>query len=323
MGLFSKTSTYDPMSAYTPEQRKSIEALMSLASTGTGGGITLGQQYGGALGSYEQGAQGLAGGSALEQLMSGVNDPNSDMGRARGIYSDFADLGKFNPDDPKWGYAAFNKALAKSGEESASAIERESAIQGNRFGTAILGEKADLAENLNLQRQMRLSEIFQGSQQFAALGAQGLTGLANQVADIAGLNIKYDDYQRQLKDQRAKEALDEYKRARGEELARIDLMNQQWQSPMGTITKKGPSTFAKLLGTVSPVMGTYNEQKYGYTQGQVSISDAVNMAMGAFTGGMGGTGGGATSGASTTGASSYNANTPSYRNSGFSMSGGY
>ncbi len=261
MGLFSKTSTYDPMSAYTPEQRKSIEALMSLASTGTGGGITLGEAYGGPLGFYQQGAQGMAGGQQLEDLMTGAYDPNSDMGKARGIYQGFSDLGQFNPDDPKWGYAAFNKALEKAGAESASALEREAAIGGRRFGTAILGEKADLAENMNLARQQRLSEMFIGAQQFARLGAQGFTGLANQVADIAGLNINYDDYQRQLKDTQAKDQLNEFKRKREEELSRLGLMQNQWQSPMGSITTKSPTMLGKLassvLGGVAGSMGAY------------------------------------------------------------------
>jgi hypothetical protein len=325
MGLFSKKTTYDPMSAYTPEQRKSIEALMSLASTGSGGGLTLGQSYNGALGNYEQGAQGMAGGQQLEDLMTGAYDPNSDMGKARGIYQGFSDLGQFNPDDPRWGYAAFNKALEKAGAESASALEREAAIGGRRFGTAILGEKADLAENMNLQRQQRLSEMFMGAQQFSALGAQGFTGLANQVAQIAGLNINYDDYQRQLKDTKARDALNEFKRTREEELSRLGLMQEQWQNPMGTITKKGPSTLAKMLGEVSPLMGSYNTHKYGYTQGQASISQAVDAAMKILTGGMGSTGYQKPSGNFNPSGiqSSYSPSIPSYQNSGFSMSSGY
>lgn len=278
------------MSAYTPQQRQSIEALMGLAATGTGGGITLGQEYGGPLGFYEQGQQGLAGGNILANLLSGVYSPDSDIGKARNVYEGFAELGKFNPDDPRWGYAAFNKALAKAGEESSDVLERESAISGSRFGTAIQGQKADLAENLNLQRQQRLAEIFQGSQQFAALGAAGFTGLANQVADIAGLNINYDDYQRQLKDQQAKESLMEFQRRRNEELSRIGLMQEQWQNPMGVITKKGPSLFAKMLGEVVPVMGSYNTQRYGYSQGQASIGQAVDAAVKMMTGGVGSTG---------------------------------
>jgi len=256
MGLFSKSTTYDPMSAFTSEQKKSVIGLQNLAATGTGAGITLGGQYGGALGAYDQGQQGLAGGSALQNLLASSVTGTGPYGTSKGVYESLAGLGEFNPDDPKWGYDAFNKALTKAGAESASVLERESAITGDRFGTAIQGQKADLAENLNLQRQQKLSNIWQGSQQFAALGAQGLEGLANETSRLSGLNINYDEYQRQLKDTQAKDSLNEFKRARGEELSRIGLMQDERNSPLGPITTKSPTAFGNLVSTVLDAAGT-------------------------------------------------------------------
>jgi hypothetical protein len=293
MGLFSKKSTYDPMSAYTPEQRKSIEALMSLAATGTGGGITLGEEYGGSLGEFNLTDQTKSGLSALQSLLMSSSDKNSDIGKARTGYENMLGLQAFNPDDPRWGYAAFNKALAKSGAESASVLERESAIQGNRYGTAIGGQKADLAENLNLQRQQALANVWQNSQQIAALGAAGLTGLADQVAQLSGMNITYGDMERQMKDTAALRQYEEFNRGRQEELLRLGLMKDQWQTPMGAITTKGPSTFAKMLGTFNPIMGSYNQQKYGYETGQITIDKAIDTALSFFSGRM--TGGGSLS----------------------------
>ena len=102
---------------------------------------------------------------------------------------------------------------------------------------------------MNLQRQQRLSDIFTNSQQFAALGAQGFTGLANQVSQIAGLNINYDDYQRQLKDKQAKDKLSEFKRAREEELKRLDLMADERRDPLGKITMTQPTAWGKLASS--------------------------------------------------------------------------
>lgn len=280
MGLFSKTSTYDPMSAYTPEQRQAIQALMSLASTGSGGGITLGQKYTGSLGNYQLDPQTLAGGSALEALFG-----STDIQKARDTYTNLADT-KFDPSDPRTGYAAFNRQLEKAGMESSDAINREAAITGNRFGTAILGEKADLAENLNLQRQSALAQLFQQSRASQAMGAAGLQDIARQEQQIAGANIDYGELVRQVKDAEAKDALNEYKRTRDEELSRIGLMQQQWENPMGTITKKGPSTFSKMLGEVIPFVGSYNSAKYGYTQNQTSIGDMVKAVASIATGGQ-------------------------------------
>jgi hypothetical protein len=244
----------------SPEQKRAAAMLLQLGETGSAGGLTLGERYTGPLGFYEQGTQGLAGGTALENLLRGAYSPTSDIGRARSIYEGFADLGKFDPSDPRSGYAAFNRALAKSGKEAESALEREAAIQGRRYGTAIGGEKADLAENLNLQRQQRLAEMFQSSQQFAALGAQGFKGLANQVAEIAGLNINYDDYQRQLKNQEAQDRLMEFKRARNEELERIGILQTEAnRNPyMGISSIPGsPSPFSQLTGSV---LGSFGKQ---------------------------------------------------------------
>jgi hypothetical protein len=285
MGLFSKKSTYDPMSAYTPEQRKSIEALMSLAATGTGGGITLGEEYGGSLGEFNLTDQTKSGLSALQSLLMSSSDKNSDIGKARTGYENMLGLQAFNPDDPRWGYAAFNKALAKSGAESASALEREAAIQGNRYGTAIGGQKADLAENLNLQRQQALANIWQNSQQIAALGAAGLTGLADQVAQLSGMNITYGDMERQMKDTQALRQYEEFNRGRQEELMRLGLMQDQFNNPMGTVTTKSPSTFMRMMGEILPEIGSYNTAKYGYTTNQTSMNQAFNTGVSLLTGG--------------------------------------
>jgi len=294
MGLFSKKTTFDPMSQYTPQQRQSIEALMSLAATGSGGGITLGQKYGGDLGAYDLTDQTKGGLASLQALLGGAYDPNSDMGQARSTYQNLANNSIFDLESDQSGYKAFSKALAKSGQESADVLNREAAMTGQRFGTGIQRQKADLAENLQLQRAQQLANLYQGSQQVAALGAQGLTGLADQVAKLSGLNITYGDMQREMEDARAKEQYGEFLRTRQEELSRLGLMSDQWQNPMGTITTKGPSMFAKMLGTVSPIMGEYNTQKYGYSTGQQSIGKTLNAMMSMAS--MGGFGGASSSG---------------------------
>jgi hypothetical protein len=257
MGLFKTKSTYDPMSQYTPEQRKSIEALMSLASTGTGGGITLGTAYDGSLGSYDLTDQTRSGLASLQSLLNSAYDPNSDMGQARSVYQNQANNSIFDLESDESGYKAFNKALTKSGKESSDVLNREAAISGNRFSTSMGAQKADLAENLQLQRAQQLANLYQSSQSVAALGAQGLTGLANQVANISGLNITYGDMQRQMEDARAKEQYNEFLRQRNEELSRLDLMNAERSNPLGTISMSSPSAFGKIASGVLTAVGTY------------------------------------------------------------------
>lgn len=270
MGLFStKTSTYDPMSAYRPEQQEAIKALMGLAATGSGGGITLGTQYAGDLGYYDQTPGELASLYGLQNLAGG-----DEINTAKDVYSRMAN-NKFNPDDPSSGYASFSRALAKAGKESEDVLNREAAMTGSRFGTAISGRKADLAADMANQRGMFLSDLYNQSENRALQGASGMQSLVGTQQNLLLQIAMQSAIERELKNQQAQDQYNEFQRARSEELGRIGLMQEQWQNPMGVITKKGPSTFAKMVGEVIPFMGSYNTQKYGYTTNQTSISDAI------------------------------------------------
>lgn len=287
MGFFSaKSTTYDPMSAYTPQQRQAIQALMSLASTGSGGGITLGEKYGGDLGYYTQGAGELQALAGLQGLVGG-----QDITGARDVYARMAG-NKFNPDDPSSGYAAFSRALAKAGAEAADVLNREAAMTGGRFGTGIQRQKASLAEDLANQRGQFLANLYNQGENRAMAGAQGLQSLVGTQQNLFQQLASQAAIERLLKDQQAKDQYAEFNRTRNEQLSRIGLMQEQWQNPMGAITKKGPSTFGAILGEAIPIMGSYNTHKYGYTQNQTSIGDAVKAATAILSGGMMSGGGG-------------------------------
>ena len=285
MGLFglsgSKTTSYDPLSAYRPEQQDSIKALMSLASTGAGGGITLGEKYGGDLGYYQQNPGELRAKEGLWGLVNGA-----DMSGARDVYSSMANT-QFNPDDPSSGYAAYSRALAKAGAESADVLNREAAMTGSRFGTNIQNQKADLAGDLANQRGMFLADLYNRSQDRALQGASGLQNLMVQQSGLYNQLQQQESIDRMLQDQKARDQYSEFNRTRDEQLSRLGLMNDQWQNPMGVITKKSPSTLMKMWGEFNPLVGSSNTHKYGYTTNQTSISDFVDAAMSMATGGMG------------------------------------
>lgn len=242
LGLFGgskgKEQTFDPYSIYSAQQLPSVYALQSLASDGTGAGMTLGKKYDGNLGYYNQGAQGMEAGDSLRNLMNTAYGTESDIGQARSVFQNLAKNSVFDLESDQSGYKAYSKALAKAGLVSSDVLNREAAISGNRFGTSISRDKAILAEDLQNQRAMQIANLYQSSQAMAALGAQGLTGLANQVADIAGLNITYDEYQRGLKDKIAEDQYADFARQQRENYMRLGLMNDQWQNPMGKITYK-------------------------------------------------------------------------------------
>lgn len=282
MGFFSsKKTTYDPMSAYTPQQRQAVEALMSLASTGSGGGINLGEAYTGELGSYDTSGQQISYDQLMELFSGGA------LGTAEDLYTRMA-TNKFNPDDPSSGYAAYSRALAKAGKESSDVIDREAARTGSRFGTAISGAKADLSADLANQRGMFLADLYNQGENRALQGASGLQNVTSMRGNLSTTASQQAAMINAIKDAQAKDSLNEYKRQREEELSRIGLMQDQWATPMGKITKKGPSTFMSMLGEVSPLVGSYNTHKYGYTANQSSISDALDAFLSLYSGGMSG-----------------------------------
>lgn len=289
MGLFSKESTFDPMAQYTPQQRQAVEALMSLAATGSGGGITLGEQYGKDIGSYDPTQLELSG---LMKLTQGLQDgPNQDLAKARETFTGLADM-EFDPSDPRSGFASFARQLARAQSEAADVLNREAAITGSRFGTGIQKQKRELAERGSDAMASELARLYQNTMSQRLAGAQGLTGLASTEAALDQQDLQnlftMGSLERQLKDQKAKDEYGEFKRQREEKLSRINLMQDQWQNPMGTITKKGPSTFAKIFGQINPLMGSYNQARYGYNEGQITLGDLSDAALKIFTAGMGG-----------------------------------
>lgn len=281
MGFFSaKKTTYDPLSAYTPQQRASIEALMSLASTGAGGGITLGQGYGGDLGYYNQAPGEL---QSLQGLFGLVN--GQDITGARDVYSRMAN-NKFNPDDPSSGYAAFSRALAKAGGESQDVINREAARTGGAFGSGRGRDTAGLQADLANQRGSFLANLYNQGENRALAGAQGLQDLVGTQQGLFGQIQEQAQIQRLLKDQQAKEKYAEFQRARGEELSRIGLMQDQWQNPMGTITTKSPSIFSQIAG---PLFGAAG-MAIGGPAG-AAIGSSIGGAIGSATSGVPNSGG--------------------------------
>jgi hypothetical protein len=239
------------------EQKRAIELLNQLATTGTGGGITLGQQFQGPLGVFERTPEEVA---SLERLTGLISGP--EISQARQTFTDLAQT-EFDPSDPTSGYASFSRALARAGEESSDILEREAAITGSRFGTAISGEKADLAVRMQEQRGQYLSGLFQQARQQQLAGAQGLIGLAGTQANIEGNIANQAAVERQLKDLEARTAYDEYKRVRSEELNRINLLQTEAErNPyLGVSSIPGsPSPFSQLANSV---LGSFGQQLGG------------------------------------------------------------
>ena len=235
----------------TKEQKAAAAALQQLAMSGSFDGINLGEGYGGTLGAYDTSGQE----TAYNQLMSLYG--GGALGTAQDTMTKLTNL-EFNPDDPSSGYAAFSRQLARAGEESSDVLNREAAITGSRFGTAIAGEKADLAAQMQDQSGSFLAQLYNQQQNRALQAAQGLTGLAGQQANIAMSASQQAAMVNAIKDQQAKDAYSEYKRQRAEELSRIDLLQTESnRNPyLGVSSLPGsPSPFSTLANSVLSSLG--------------------------------------------------------------------
>ena len=268
----------------TPEQKAADAALNQLAMTGSWNGLTLGEAYNGSLGNYD--TSGLE--TAYGQLSSLYN--GQDIQKARDTYTKLSDT-TFNPDDPSSGYAAFSRQLARAGKESSSALERESAISGNRFGTAILGKKADLASEMQDQRGSFLANLYNQQQNRALQAAGGLQNLAGTQANLSQSAALQSEAINQIKDQQAKNMLSEYMRQRTEKLGQIDLLRDESAknaylgiTSLPAATDSTSSSIMSLLGTLgsqyvsskfanSGTNATPAVSKINYTPQQTAMSN--------------------------------------------------
>ena len=262
-----KKTTVDPMSNYTPEQLEIAQALQGLTATGTGGGLTLGELYGGDMGYYQQTPGELEALAGLQGMVGG-----QDISGARDTFSRMAGH-KFDPDDPSSGYAAFSRSLDKAGLASADVLNREAAITGSRFGTGIQRQKAELASDLANQRGMFLADLYSRGEDRAMQGAAGLQSLVGTQQNLFRELASQSAIDRILKDEKAKNEYSDFKRGREEQMKRLGLMKDQFNAPMGSYDVKQPSMFSQLLPTIGSAIG--------------SVVPGVGTAIGGILGSLG------------------------------------
>ncbi len=283
MGIFrSKTKTTNFEEMLTPEQKQSMKLLAQFGATGKLGDFTAGQ--GADLSGFNSGMTGIEnlGQDQLYNLFnSGISD---DMSTASKTLQGIANQ-TFNPDDPSSGFSAFSRQLARSGKTASDALNREAAITGGRFGTGIQRQKADLAAQQSDILGSKLGELYSQAQSNKLAAAGGLANIAGQQEAINQNRISaaynYGTRERDLQNQKAQLAYDDWQRARAERMSSIsgltNVMNKNVEWGLKSVSTKEPGIGMKMWGTVSPLVGEYNAQQYGYTGGQSRMSDFTKL----------------------------------------------
>lgn len=268
----SQTTTLEPM--LTDEQKQAMAALSAIGQ---------GQQSSYDLSNYNFDMTGLES-LGQDQLYNLLNSGTStDMSTASKTLQDIANQ-TFNPDDPSSGYAAYSRQVARAGKTASDALNREAAITGSRFGTGIQRQKADLAAQQSDILASKLGELYSQTQQNKLAAAGGLADIAGMQEQINQNRIaaaySYGTRQRDLQNQKAQLAYDEWQRGRNEKLSALgSVANANIQWGQKSMTTKSPSTFMSMMGEINPLVGSYNTHQYGYTTNQSSIKEGIDAAI--------------------------------------------
>lgn len=283
MGIFSSkknTTTFEPM--LTDDQKKAMSLLTQFGSTGKLGDFQAGQGYDFSGFNFGLNPTELAGGSALEKLMAS----GTGLDPARKAYEGV--LGQtFNPDDPSNEFAAFNRQLTKATKDASDVLNREAAMTGGRFGTGIQKQKTELASNVADIQASKLAELYTQLQNRKMTAASGLTSLAGLEESMNQSRIQaayqYGQQQREIENEKANMEYQDWQRARDERLSSIsglsNVMNKNVEWGQKSITTKSPGIGMKMFGTISPIIGEYNTQQYGYTTNQSNMKEGVSALM--------------------------------------------
>lgn len=251
----SKSNTVTQEEMLTPQQKQAQDLLYNYGAYGTlPGGFTAGTAYGGSMGDYNVSPLEQAGQNRLMDLFGGGGDINT----SRGILTKMG-TEDFNLDDPSNQWAAFKRMAERQQDTGASALDREAAIQGNRYGTAILQNKRDLGERTNDLLLSRLSELFDNAQGRKMQAASGLAGLAGAEQNLVSQAMQAGALQRMLNTKKAQDAYNEWLRQREERLNSIKGVEDVWGRGVDygvkSITSTTPSMFSQLLSPALSAAG--------------------------------------------------------------------
>lgn len=294
-GLFksrSNTTTLEPM--LTPEQQQAMSSLLQFGQTGQVGNFQAGQAADLSGFNFNLTGPESQGLNALNSLISQGSVNGIDTAR-----KNLTNLSNPNLDftDPSSPFAAFSRQVSRATQNASDVLNRDAAITGNRFGTQIGKQKTDLAAQQSDILTSELGRLFEGAQNRSLQASQGLGQLAavedqiNQSRIAQAFNL--GSIQRDLQNQQAQLKYNDFIRARDERLNSIGGLNTVFgrnvDYGLKSLTTEQPSVFQSILGEFSPIVGSYNTHKYGYTTNQSSLSELIDLALKASqTGATGG-----------------------------------
>jgi hypothetical protein len=169
--------------------------------------------------------------------------------------------------------------------DAINASRRGSGARGKFFSTASGQEEGDLA-NRNLQNLNSIIGQFTQQERQNMLGAvpqaTAMDQYENQTVPLSKIQAAstFGSLSRTLEQADLERQYNEFVRQRTEMSGPVSAAQSLYQTqvPYGvkSITTESPSTFMKMMGEISPTIGSYNTQKYGYDVNQASLSNFMS-----------------------------------------------
>ena len=271
-GLMNKPKKQQTADSYTvsqdPKQQAAMAALLKFAQTGQleGGNFDYGADYGGSLGNYDMSALEQGGQSKIMEMLKGGLPSSFTQGK-----DEMTKLFAGDTYDPmaKGGiYEGFKKQALREGQEGADTLKRNLAVRGNLYSTNTGKEMGLLGERTQDSLQSKLASLADTYAQRklnmvpTALNAgQTEQTMGLQMAGAAGTA---GALQRQLDDQRAKDAYAEWMRSRGEKLNQISSQLNAYggmtNAPPASVTI--PATYATQANPWSALLNSLTQMDW-------------------------------------------------------------
>lgn len=273
------------METGTPEQNAARSALMQFMQSGMLGPYQAGREYGGAFGNYEMSDAEKLSQSKLMELL------NSQLPQSfRNAQSEFQSVldGKYDPNDPTGVYQGYKTNTLYNQQKAQDALNRNLAVTGDTYSSNRARSSADLGAQTTNALNSKLAELYQNysGQRLGAASQLGTMGLQEEGLNQGRINLgsTVGSLPRLLKDAEAKAKYADFLRKQQEQSGVIGaantLFNQdQRNGPTSITSPRAPSTFMSMLGEFSPLIGSYNNQNYGYSNNQTSINDALQSLL--------------------------------------------
>lgn len=257
MGIFSsksKTINLEPM--LTDEQKSAQSQLMNL-----------GQLYDLSGFNFNMSPQELKGSSLLNNyLASGT----SGLDTATDTLTDIAKQ-TFNPQNPNSGFAAYSRQVARAGKQASDNLSRNQAMTGSRFSSTAGRDQADLASQQSDILATKLGDLYQNTQSQKISAVQGLSqaeALKNQIeSNKISAAYQYGTRARDLQNQKAQLAYDEWKRGQSERVAGLQsVWGKNVNYGAKSYTSSTPSIFStfasSILGGAGETIGSTLGNKF-------------------------------------------------------------